>query len=321
MSRANRRAPPRPPSRAPRPRSIATSPPWRTAKLNLSYCEIRSPLSGRTGNLLVHAGNLVKANDVPLVVIHQVAPIFVNFSVPEQHLAAVRRLNANRKLAVRVFAQDDPNRGATGALSVIDNTVDTATGTIHLKATFENQRRHTVAGPIRHVGAHARTIRGATVVPAEAVQAGQQGQFVYVVKPDNNVEIRPVTAGRAFGKKIGDRKRYRARRDRGHRRPIAPLPRRAGAAGGPGQSRRGEIMNLSRIFIERPVMTALISLRHPAVRRHRLPRAAGGRAAQRGLPHHPGERRAARRQPGNHGVHRGHPARARVLHHRRHHSR
>ena len=77
------------------------------AKLNLNYCQIRSPLSGRTGNLLVHAGNLVKANDVPLVVIHQVSPIFVNFNVPEQHLAAVRRLNAAHRLAVSVFAQDD----------------------------------------------------------------------------------------------------------------------------------------------------------------------------------------------------------------------
>ena len=122
-----------------------------TAKLNLSYCEIRSPLSGRTGNLLVHAGNLVKANDVPLVVIHQVSPIFVNFNVPEQHLAAVRRLNASHKLAVRVFAAGRSRaRRATGTLSVIDNTVDSATGTIHLKATFDNTRRRALAGPVRH---------------------------------------------------------------------------------------------------------------------------------------------------------------------------
>src|SRR5215467_4500685 len=109
-----------------------------TAKLNLGYTEIRSPIAGRTGNLLVHAGNLVKANDVPLVVIHRVAPIFVNFNVPEQHLGAVRRLSANRKLAVRAYPQDSPDRGANGVLTVIDNTVDTATGTIHLKGTFEN---------------------------------------------------------------------------------------------------------------------------------------------------------------------------------------
>ena len=173
-----------------------------TAKLNLSYCQIRSPLSGRTGNLLVHAGNLVKANDVPLVVIHQVSPIFVNFNLPEQHLAAVRRLNANHKLAVRVFAQDDPKRAASGTLSVIDNTVDAATGTIHLKATFDNTDGVLWPGQFVTSVLTLDTIQGATVVPAEAVQAGQQGQFIYVVGPDNKVAIRVVTAGRAFGKKM-----------------------------------------------------------------------------------------------------------------------
>jgi len=173
-----------------------------SAKLNLAYCTIRSPLSGRTGNLLVHAGNLVKANDVPLVVIHQVSPVFVNFNVPEQHLGAVRRLSANRKLAVRVFAQDDPNRTAGGELSVIDNTVDTATGTIHLKATFPNADGILWPGQFVTSVLTLDTLQGATVVPAEAVQPGQQGQFVYVVKADNTVESRPVTTGRAFGKKM-----------------------------------------------------------------------------------------------------------------------
>jgi len=173
-----------------------------TAKLNLAYCQIRSPLSGRTGNLLVHAGNLVKANDVPLVVIHQVSPIFVNFNVPEQHLAAVRRLSANRKLAVSVFAQDDPKRSASGSLSVIDNTVDTATGTIHLKATFDNKEGILWPGQFVTSVLTLDTIQGATVVPAEAVQAGQQGQFIYVVGADNKVAIRVITAGRAFGRKM-----------------------------------------------------------------------------------------------------------------------
>ena len=173
-----------------------------SAKLNLAYCTIRSPLSGRTGNLLVHAGNLVKANDVPLVVIHQVSPVFVNFNVPEQHLAAVRRLSANRKLAVRVFAQDDPNRSASGELSVIDNTVDASTGTIHLKATFPNTDGILWPGQFVTSVLTLDTLQGATVVPAEAVQPGQQGQFVYVVKADNTVESRIVTPGRAFGKKM-----------------------------------------------------------------------------------------------------------------------
>lgn len=173
-----------------------------SAKLNLNYCQIRSPLSGRTGNLLVHAGNLVKANDVPLVVIHQVSPIFVNFSVPEQHLAAVRRLSANHKLAVNVFAQDDPTRAATGVLSVIDNTVDATTGTIHLKATFDNTNGALWPGQFVTSVLTLDTILGATLVPAEAVQAGQQVQFVYVVGADGKAAIRVVTPGRAFGKKV-----------------------------------------------------------------------------------------------------------------------
>jgi multidrug efflux system membrane fusion protein len=172
------------------------------AKLDLSYCEIHAPISGRTGNLLVHAGNLVKVNDVPLVAIHQIAPIFVNFSVPEEHLPAIRRLSANRKLEVSVSSQDDPGRTASGSLAVIDNAVDASTGTIHLKATFENRDGLLWPGQFVTAVLTLDTIRNATVVPAETVQTGQRGQFVYAVKPDNTVEIRMVTAGPAFGDKM-----------------------------------------------------------------------------------------------------------------------
>jgi multidrug efflux system membrane fusion protein len=172
-----------------------------SARLALGYCEIRAPIAGRTGNLLVHAGNLVKVNDVPLVVIHQFSPIFVNFSVPERHLAAIRRLHAAHRLPVRVYAQDNPNRAATGSLSVIDNTVDTATGTIHLKATFDNREGLLWPGQFVTSVLTLDTIQNATVVPAEAVQAGQQGQFIYVVKADNKVESRVVTTGLNFGRK------------------------------------------------------------------------------------------------------------------------
>ncbi len=172
------------------------------AKLDLSYCEIRAPISGRTGNLLVHAGNLVKVNDVPLVAIHQIAPIFVNFSVPEEHLPAIRRLSANRKLEVRVSSQDDPGRTASGSLSVIDNTVDASTGTIHLKATFENRDGLLWPGQFVTAVLTLDTVKNATVVPAEAVQAGPQGQFVYAVNRNNQAEIRPVVTGRAFGSQM-----------------------------------------------------------------------------------------------------------------------
>jgi multidrug efflux system membrane fusion protein len=171
------------------------------AKLNLDYCGIHAPISGRTGNLLVHAGNLVKVNDVPLVIIHQVTPVFVNFSIPEQHLAAIRRLSANRKLMVSVFSRDNPDHAAMGHLAVIDNTVDSTTGTIHLKATFENQAGALWPGQFVTVVLTLDTIQNATVIPAEAVQAGQQGPFVYVVKADNTVENRSVTVGRTFGKR------------------------------------------------------------------------------------------------------------------------
>lgn len=165
------------------------------AKLDLSHCTIPAPISGRTGNLLVHAGNLVKENDVPLVVIHQVSPIFVTFNVPEEHLNAIRRLNAAHRLPVRVFAEGDASQSTMGSLSVIDNTVDTATGTIKLKATFENRDGMLWPGQFVDTVLTLDTIRNAVVVPSEAVQSGQQGQFVYAVKPDSSVEIRPVTVG------------------------------------------------------------------------------------------------------------------------------
>jgi multidrug efflux system membrane fusion protein len=171
------------------------------AKLDLSYCSIPAPISGRTGNLLVHPGNLVKENDAALVVIHQVEPIFVNFGVPEDHLSAIRRLNAIHPLAVKVALQDGSNRNATGSLAVIDNTVDAATGTIHLKATFDNRDSTLWPGQFVNVALTLDTVRDATVVPSEAVQAGRQGQVVFVVKPGDTVEIRPVATGASFGGK------------------------------------------------------------------------------------------------------------------------
>jgi multidrug efflux system membrane fusion protein len=171
------------------------------AKLDLSYCTIPAPISGRTGNLLVHPGNLVKENDVALVVIHKVEPIFVNFGVPEDHLSTIRRLNAVHPLPVRVNLQDSGDRNATGSLSVIDNTVDASTGTIKLKATFENRDGLLWPGQFVNVALTLDTVRNATVVPTEAIQAGREGQVVFVVKPNNTVEIRPVTLGASRGNK------------------------------------------------------------------------------------------------------------------------
>jgi len=172
------------------------------AKLDLSYCEIRSPISGRAGNLLVHAGNLVKVSDVPLVVINQIEPIFVTFGVPEQHLADIRKNSVNRKLPVHVSPQNDPGRSVTGFLSVIDNTVDNTTGTIKLKATFDNHEHILWPGQFVNTDLAVDTLSNVTLVPAEAVQAGQQGQFIYVVKSDQSVERRNVTVGRSIDNRV-----------------------------------------------------------------------------------------------------------------------
>jgi multidrug efflux system membrane fusion protein len=174
-----------------------------TAKLNLSYCEIRAPIAGRTGTLMVHAGNLVKVNDVTLVTINKLSPVFVSFNAPEENLEAVRRFSSGgRRLAVQVTSRDDPNTKAIGYLSLLDNIVDSQTGTIHLKATFENQNRVLWPGQYVNVVLTLETAQSATVVPSEAVQAGQQGQYVYVVKADKTVEPRIVSVGRTVEHKV-----------------------------------------------------------------------------------------------------------------------
>jgi multidrug efflux system membrane fusion protein len=172
------------------------------AKLDLGYCEIRAPIAGRVGNLLVHAGNLVKVNDVALVVINRLTPVFVSFNVPDKHLAAIRQYSARGKLAVEVTSRDNPGAKATGYLSVIDNTEDTTTGTIHLKATFDNANGLLWPGQFVDVVLTLERGINATVIPAEAVQAGQKGQFVYVVKPDKTVEPRIVSVGRTVERKV-----------------------------------------------------------------------------------------------------------------------
>jgi membrane fusion protein, multidrug efflux system len=173
------------------------------AKLDLSYCEIRSPISGRAGNLLLHAGNYVKSNgDTALVVINRLRPVFVTFGVPEVRLAAIRQGSSVRKLTVQVAPQDAPGKLARGVVSVIDNTVDVATGTIKLKATVQNEGGILWPGQYVSVSLTLDTLRNATTVPSETVQPGAQGQLVYVVKADQTVEARAVVAGATVGRKI-----------------------------------------------------------------------------------------------------------------------
>lgn len=171
------------------------------AKLDVGYCEIRSPVSGRTGNLLVHPGNLIKVNDVALVVINRVAPIFVSFGVPEEQLNAIKQRNTGQNLPVQAYSDAEPNRIARGLLKVIDNAVDTSTGTIRLKAVFDNADHMLWPGQFANVILTLDTQGNATVVPSEAVQDGQRGQFIFVVKADQTVESRPVTVARTIGRK------------------------------------------------------------------------------------------------------------------------
>jgi multidrug efflux system membrane fusion protein len=172
------------------------------AKLNMSYTQIRSPLTGRAGNLLLHPGNLVQANgEEPLVVINQITPIFVTFGVPERYLSDISQRNSQRKLTVEVSPERDGRELLRGTLSVIDNTVDPNTGTIRLKATLENREGRLWPGQFVNA-ALTIEMRTATLIPAEAVQAGQQGPFVYVVKADQTAEPRPVVVGQNVGGRL-----------------------------------------------------------------------------------------------------------------------
>ena len=164
------------------------------ARLQLSYTKIHAPIDGRTGNLLVQRGNVLKANeDNPLVVIAQVEPIYASFGVPEQQLGAIRRHQAGPALKTEASV---PGHGSeTGALTFLNNTVDPATGTIQLKATFPNVKRLLWPGQFVEVTLTLAN-EDAVVVPSQAIQAGQQGPFVFVVSPDLRVESRKVQAGR-----------------------------------------------------------------------------------------------------------------------------
>jgi multidrug efflux system membrane fusion protein len=170
-------------------------------KIQLQYATIRSPISGRTGALMVHAGNLVRANDqTPLVVINQITPIFVSFGIPETLLPDLRRFMAQRTLQVEANPANDPAPPAVGMITFVDNTVDQTTGTIRIKATFPNENRRLWPGQFVNVIVRLALDSNAIVVPAVAVQAGPEGQYVYVVKSDQTVEMRPVIVARTAGR-------------------------------------------------------------------------------------------------------------------------
>ncbi len=169
------------------------------AKLQLGYCSIKAPISGRTGALLVHAGNLVKVNDVPLVVINQISPIYVSFAVPEAQLPDIKRYRAAGTLHVEASIPNDNGAPASGTITFVDNAVDPTTGTIRLKGTFPNRDHRLWPGQFVNVVLTLTTQHDAIVVPTQAVQSGQDGQYVFVVKADQSVESRTVEVARTLG--------------------------------------------------------------------------------------------------------------------------
>jgi multidrug efflux system membrane fusion protein len=203
------------------------------AKLNLNYTRITAPMSGRTGALGAHPGDLIRANDTtPLVTINQVSPIYVTFSVPGRYLGQIRQYQAKKPLAVQArgqapvppgaqaqapalptSAQDvAPGQGATvvappglvedGRVTFIDNTVDSTTGTIRLKASFDNRDQGLWPGLFVQVSLSLTEEANSIVVPAAAVQPSPTGQYVFVIKPDRTAEVRPVTVSRQFGEEM-----------------------------------------------------------------------------------------------------------------------
>jgi membrane fusion protein, multidrug efflux system len=169
------------------------------ARLQLKYCYIYSPLSGRTGNLMANEGNLIKANaDTAIVVINQVQPIYVTFSVPEQSLSEIKRYMSEAKLRVEAILSKEDEKPEQGVLTFIDNAVDLTTGTIKLKGTFANKGKRLWPGQFVNAVLTLTSQPDAIVVPSQAIQSGQEGQYVFVIKDDLTVENRSVTAGRTL---------------------------------------------------------------------------------------------------------------------------
>ncbi len=174
-----------------------------TAQVNLSYTKIYSPISGRTGYLMVHGGNLVKANDAPdLVVINQVEPIYVDVAYPEDTLPQLQKYATASKLQMTAVPSKTNEKPSVGVLSVIDNKVDQATGTYHVKGMFANTDRRLWPGQFLDVSITLTSRPNAVLVPSQAVQTGQNGQYVFIVKQDNNVEMRTVATGTSIGNDV-----------------------------------------------------------------------------------------------------------------------
>jgi multidrug efflux system membrane fusion protein len=174
------------------------------ARLQLEYCYIKAPITGRTGRLLVDEGSQIKANDdnTSMVDIAQILPIQVAFAVPQQHLSEIKTHMAQGPLMVETFVTEGRQKIETGTLSFLDNKVNSQTGTVMLKGTFLNTDRHLWPGQFVTAVLTLTSRPNAVVITSQAVQVGQDGQFVYVVKPDMTVEMRPIALGMTLGDEV-----------------------------------------------------------------------------------------------------------------------
>jgi len=164
----------------------------KTAELNLEYCTIYSPLDGRTGALMLKPGNLVKVADVPIIVINQVNPIYVNFGIPQQFWPEIKKYMAQGTLRVKATVPKDSGAAEEGSVAFVDNAIDPSTGNIHLRAAFTNSQNRLWPGLYVNIVLTLSEQAGAIVVPAQAVLQGNMGSFVYVVRPDKRVEPRTI---------------------------------------------------------------------------------------------------------------------------------
>lgn len=170
----------------------------RNATVQLDYTVIRSPLTGRTGSLNIYQGNLIKDNDAtPLISIDQVTPIYVSFAIPEQYLGAISKYSAKAPLKVSAFIETDKNP-EEGTVTFVDNNIDSTTGTINLKGTFSNSSHRLWPGQYVNVVLVLREQPNALLIPAHAVQTGQDNQYVFVVKANSTVEQRTIKVERVI---------------------------------------------------------------------------------------------------------------------------
>jgi membrane fusion protein, multidrug efflux system len=173
-----------------------------TARLNLDYCSLSSPIEGRTGHRLVDAGNTVTANTTALLVIQRHDPLYADFSIPEAELSVLRRNMARETLRVEVRIPEEPAEPVVGELTFVDNAVQEGTGTVKLRATVQNKDRRLWPGRFVKVRLVLQVLKGAVLIPATATQLSAKGPFVYVVKEDLTAELRPVTLGQRHDDRV-----------------------------------------------------------------------------------------------------------------------